>query len=150
MAINLENARRKVESFMETESAQVYTPGTVDLLPYDTGTGVLEILSGLPPANKLYDGPAKFKDITAQSSRGGASGTTEGGLALLVLGTKIDFPIGEVPEGGFPEGSLIICTGTQRMPQMLGAQYLIRQATLKTFAIQYSVMADRRKAVDLG
>lgn len=149
MAINLENARRKVESFMETESAVVYTPATVDLLPYDTTTGVLEILDSIPAVNKLYDGVAKFKDITTQSSRGGGSGTAEGSLALLIVGTKIDFPIGDVPDGGFPEGALIVCTGTQRMPQLLGAQYLLRQATLKTFAIQYSVLADRRKAVDL-
>lgn len=149
MAINLENARRKVESFMATESAVVYTPGTVDLLPYDTTTGVLDILPTIPTVNLLYDGVAKFRDITTQSSRGGGSGTAEGNLALLIVGTKIDFPIGDVPDGGFPEGSLVVCTGTQRMPQLLGAQYLIRQATLKTFAIQYSVLADRRKAVDL-
>lgn len=146
MAINLENARRKVESFMQTESAQVYTPESVALLPYDNTTGGLDLL---PAANKLYDGVAKFKDITTQSSRGGGSGTTEGGLALLIVGTKIDFPIGDVPDGGFPSGSLIVCTGSLRLPQMVGAQYLLRQDTLKTFAVQYSVLADRRKAVDL-
>lgn len=145
MAINLENARRKVESFM-TETVQVYTPESVALLPYDATTGGLDLL---PAANKLYDGAAKLKDITTQSSRGGGSGTTEGGLALLIVGTKIDFPIGDVPDGGFPAGSLIVCTGSLRMPQMIGAQYLLRQDTLKTFAVQYSVLADRRKAVDL-
>lgn len=146
MAINLENARRKVESFMETESAVVYTPDAVDLMPYNQTTGGLVLPVG---GTKLYDGIAKFKDMTGQASRGGGSGTTEGGLALLIVGTKIDFPIGDVPDSGFPEGALVICTGSERLPQMVGAQYIIRQATLKTFSIQYSVIADRRKAVDL-
>lgn len=145
MAINLAGPQRKVESFM-TETVQVYPPEAVRLLPIDTFTGGLELLSS---AGKLYDGAAKLKDITSQSSRGGGSGTAEGGLALLVVGTKIDFPIGEVPDGGFPMGALVVCTDALRMPQMIGAQYLIRQETLKTFGIQFSVLADRRKAVDV-
>jgi uncharacterized protein DUF6093 len=145
VAINLEPARRKVEEFM-TEEVQVYPPSAVDLLPYNSSTGGLELLAGL---DKLYEGKAKLKDITTQSSRGGGSGTTEGGLSLLVVGTKIDFPVGDVPDAGFPKGSLIVCTDALRMPQMIGAQYLIRQETLKTFAVQYSVLADRRQAVDL-
>lgn len=146
MAINLENARRKVESFMATESARVYTPGSVDLLPLDSATGGLKLL---PAANLLYDGVAKFRDMMSRSAHGGGAGTNEGGLALLVVGTKIDFPIGDVPDTGFPEGALIVCTGALRLPQMIGAQYLLRETMLKTFAVQYSVMADRRKAVDL-
>lgn len=146
MAINLEGARRKIETFM-TETARVYLPGAVDLLPYNSATGGLDLLVGLTP---LYDGAVKIKDITTQSSRGGGSGTTEGGLALLIVGTKIDFPIGDVPDEGFPEGALIVCTDALRMPQLIGAQYLLRQTTLKTFGIQYSVLADRRKAVDLS
>lgn len=145
MAINLEAARRKVESFM-TETVRVYAPAAVDLLPYDASTGGLELLAGLTP---LYDGVAKLKDMTGQSSRGGGSGTTEGGLALLIVGTKVDFPIGDVPDAGFSEGSLVVCTDSLRLPQMVTAQYIVRQATLKTFAVQYSVIADRRKAVDL-
>ena len=145
MAIDLEGPRRKVESFM-TETARVYPPEAVDLLPYDSATGGLNLLAAV---GVLYDGPCKLKDITSQSSRGGGSGTTEGGLSLLVVGTKIDFPLSEVPDGGFPEGALIICTDALRMPQLVGAQYLLRQSTLKTFGIQYSVLADRRKAVDL-
>lgn len=145
MAINLEGPRRKVESFM-TETVRVYSPAAVDLLPYDQVTGGLEVLAGV---TALYDGAAKLKDITSQSSRGGGSGTTEGSLALLIVGTKVDFPVGDVPDGGFPVGSLIICTDALRMPQLIGAQYILRQDTLKTFGIQYSVLADRRKAVDL-
>lgn len=106
MAINLEAPRRKVESFM-TETAVVYSPDAVDTMPYNQTTGGLVLPTG---GVRLYDGPAKFKDITTQSSRGGGSGTTEGGLSLLVVGTKIDFPIGEVPDEGFPSGALIICT----------------------------------------
>lgn len=146
MAINLEGPRRKVESFM-TETVKVYDPSAVDLLPYNQFTGGLDVLAGI---TALYDGVAKLKDITTQSSRGGGSGTTEGGLALLIVGTKIDFPLGDVPDGGFPNGALVICTDALRMPQMIGAQYLLRQDTLKTFGIQYSVLADRRKAVDLS
>jgi hypothetical protein len=145
MVLNLENARRKVESFM-TESARVYTPASVDLLPYDTASGGLELL---PSTNLLYDGAAKFRDIVSRSARGGGLGPAEGGLALLVVGTKIDFPIGDVPDAGFPEGCLIVCTDSLRMTQMVGAQYLIRESALKTFAVQYTVMAERRKAVDL-
>jgi len=129
-----------------TENAVVYSPDAVDTMPYSQTTGGLVLPTG---GTKMYDGPAKFKDITSQSSRGGGSGTTEGGLALLVVGTKIDFPLSGVPGSGFPEGALIICTDALRMPQMVGAQYLLRQTMLKTFGIQYSVLADRRKAVDL-
>lgn len=127
-----------------TETAQVFAPDAVHQAVVNPVTLALEF----PAAAKLYDGPAKFKDITTQSARGGGSGTTEGDLALLVVGTKIDFPVNDVPDGGFPEGSLIVCTDALRMPQLVGARYILRQTTLKTFGIQYSVLADRRKAVD--
>lgn len=143
MALNLDNARRKVESFM-TEEAQVYAPDAIHRAAVDPLTLALTF----PTSAKLYDGVCKIKDITSQSSRGGGATTGEGGQALLVVGTKIDFPIGDVPDAGFPEGALIVCTSALRMPQLVGAQYRARQAVLKTFGIQYSVMADRRKAVD--
>jgi hypothetical protein len=143
VAINLEPARHKVESFM-TETCDVIAPGAVHTATVDPVT--LELI--YPDAVKLYSaGACKIKDIMAQSSRGGTSTSAEGGNQLLIVGTKIDFPIGEVGMG-FPEGSLIICLSSLRMPQMVGAHYLMRQPSLKTFAIQYSVMADRRKQVD--
>lgn len=143
MAINLEKARRKVETFM-TETCDVIAPDAVHAATIDPVTLALVY----PTSTKLYSaGRCKFKDVMAQSSRGGSGATTEGGNQLLVVGTKIDFPIGDVGMG-FPEGSLIVCLSSLRMPQMVGARYLMRQSALKTFAIQYSVMADRRKQVD--
>lgn len=146
MAISLENARRKVETFM-TENAVVYAPSVIRSLPYAQTAGSLVIPASAP---KLYDGPAKFKDMVRRSGGGGSGGgTTEGGLSLAVIGTKIDFPVNDVPEGGFPEGSLIVCTDALRMPQLIGAQYVVHESDLKTFGIQYTVIADRRRAVDL-
>lgn len=144
MAIDLSGPRKKVESFM-TETADVFAPA-------DVHSGVIDPVTlklVFPDATKLGDAVScKIKDIMAQSSRGGSGATTEGGNQLLIVGTKIDFAIGDVPEAGYPEGSLIVCLSSLRLPQMVGSVYQMRQSALKTFAIQYSVMTDRRKRVD--
>lgn len=138
---DLTNGRLKVEEFM-TEEASVYLPADV----HSAVTDPITLQMVLPPAVLVYSGKCKIKDQASVSR--GTPVTSEGGNQLLVVVTKIDFPIGDVPEGGFPEGSVIVCTSAQRMPQLVGAQYQLRQSVLKTFGIQYSVLADRRKQVD--
>lgn len=143
MAIDLSGPRRKVESFM-TETCDVWPPEDVHNYVIDPVT--LELV--LPPSLRLYtDGACKAKDFTT-ISRGRGVGDSEGGVQLLVVSTKIDFPIGDVPDVGFPEGSLIKLKTSLRMPQLVGAVFVMRQSILKTFAIQYTVLADRRKQVD--
>jgi hypothetical protein len=145
VAINLLGATRKVESFM-TETCDVWPPE--DVHSYITDPITLELV--LPPAIRLYtDGACKAKDFTTMS-RGRGVGDSEGGNDLLIVGAKIDFPIGDVPDAGFPEGSLIKMKSSLRMPQLVGVVFVLRQSILKTFAIQYSVLADRRKQVDAG
>lgn len=131
----------KVQEFM-TETADVYAPDAVHQAAIDPVTLQL-VLTDVQP---LYSGACKFKDQASVSR--GAPVTAEGGNQLLVVVTKIDFPIADIPEAGFPVGSVIVCTNSLRMPQLVGAEYQMRQAILKTFAIQYTVLADRRKAVD--
>lgn len=143
MAINLANAQRKVEEFM-TETCDVYAPVDVHAGVVDPIT--LALIT--PAASKLYNaGACKIKDIPT-NSRGAGVGDSEGGNQLLIVVTEVDFPLADVPTSGFPEGSLIICRSSLRMPQMVGAVYQMRQSVLKTFGIQYSVLADRRKRVD--
>lgn len=138
---DLTNGRLKVEEFM-TEEANVYLPTDVHTAAVDPVT--LQLI--VPVAVPVYSGKCKIKDQASVSR--GTPVTSEGGNQLLVVVTKIDFPIGDVPDGGFPEGSIIVCTSSMRMPQLTGAQYQMRQSVLKTFGIQYSVLADRRRQVD--
>jgi hypothetical protein len=142
VAIDLSGAAAKVEEFM-TETVQVYAPDAVHQATIDPVTLALVY----PESLKLYDGACKIKDVTT-TSRGRGSGDEIGGEQLLFVVTKIDFPISAVPAIGFPEGALLICTDALRMPQLIGAEYKMRQSILKTFAIQYTVLADRIKAVD--
>jgi hypothetical protein len=142
VAIDLSGATAKVEEFM-TETVQVYAPAAVHSATVDPDTLALVY----PAALKLYDGACKIKDVTT-TSRGRGTGDAIGGEQVLIVVTKIDFPISQVPDGGFPEGSLITCTDALRMPQLVGASYQMRQSVLKTFGIQYSVLADRIKPVD--
>lgn len=144
MALNLGAAKSKVESFM-TETCDVYVPEAVHAAVMDP---VTLKLASTPAATlrMLTDVRCKIKDVTSVSR--GAPIDVEGGNQLQVVVTKIDFSLDDVPETGIPEGSLIVCTGALRMPQLVGAQYLMRQPVLKTFGIQYSVLADRRKQVD--
>lgn len=143
MAINLANAQRKVEEFM-TETCDVYAPNAVHAGTVDPITLALTY----PASAKLYNaGACKIKDIPT-NSRGAGVGDAEGGNQLLIVVTQVDFPLADVPTTGFPEGSLIICRSSLRMPQLVGAVYLMRQPVLKTFGIQYSVLANRRKRVD--
>lgn len=125
-----------------SETTDVFAPDSVHSAVVDPTT--LQLV--YPAAALLYSGPCKLKDITSNSR--GAPATAEGGNQLLQVVTKIDYPIGQVPDGGFPEGSLIVCTSSLRMPQMVGAEYLARQSILKAFAVQYTVLADRRKRTD--
>lgn len=144
MALNLRTPKRKVESFM-TEVCDVYAPAAVHSMLTDPVT--LELIEGLPAALRILQNVrCKIKDQTSVSR--GAAVSAEGGNQLLVVVTKIDFSLDDVPVLGLPEGAVIVCTGALRMPQLVGAQYLMRQPVLKTFGIQYSVLADRRKQVD--
>lgn len=143
MAINLAGATRKVESFM-TETCDIWPPENVHQYALDPVTH--ELIK--PPSLRLYaDGKCKAKDFTTMS-RGRGVGDSEAGNQLLIVPVKIDFPIGDVPDAGFPEGALIVFKSSLRMPQLVGVTYVLRQSILKTFAIQYSVLADRRKQVD--
>lgn len=144
MALNLRAPKRKVESFM-TETCDVYKPAAVHELVIDPVT--LELVEALPATLRiLADVRCKIKDQTSVSR--GAPVDSEGGNQLLVVVTKIDFSLDDVPVLGLPEGALIVCKSALRMPQLVGEQYLMRQPVLKTFGIQYSVLADRRKQVD--
>jgi hypothetical protein len=142
VAIDLSNATRKVEEFM-TETVQVYAPDAVHQSTVDPVTLALTY----PASLKLYDGACKLKDVTT-TSRGRGTGDSIGGELVLMVVTKIDFPIGDVPDAGFPEGAIITCTDALRMPQLVGAEYKMRQSVLKTFGIQYTILADRIKPVD--
>jgi len=143
VAIDLSGPTAKVEEFM-TDTVQVYAPDAVHQSTVDPVTLALTY----PAALKLYDGVCKIKDVTT-TSRGRGTGDEIGGEALLFVVTKIDFPISDVPAIGFPEGALMVCKDALRMPQLVGAEYKMRQSVLKTFAIQYTVLADRIKAVDV-
>jgi hypothetical protein len=144
VALNLRAPKRKVESFM-TETCDVYAPDAVHKLAVDP---VTYQMVDTPPATLriLNNVRCKIKDQTSVSR--GAPVDSEGGNQLLVVVTKIDFSLDDVPVLGLPEGALIVCTSALRMQQLVGAQYLMRQPILKTFGIQYSVLADRRKPVD--
>lgn len=142
MAIDLSGAAAKVNSFM-TETVTVYAPDAVHSGIVDPVTLKLPV----PASAKLYDGICKLKDVTT-TSRGRGTGDSIGDQPLLFVVCKIDFPTDDVPGSGFPEGSIITCTSSLRLPQMIGARYKMRQSVLKTFAIQYTVLADRMKAVD--
>ena len=139
---DLSGAKRKVESFM-TETADLYLPAAVHSKTLDANLKLLPVESGTPWLPGLA---CKLKDQTS-TARGSAT-STEGGNQLLVVVTKVDFSLDDIPDEGIPEGTLIICRSSLRMPQLVGAVYVVRQPVLKTFGIQYSVLADRRKSVD--
>lgn len=128
-----------------TETCDVYSPEAVHAAVMDPVT--LQLSTAPPDSLRiLADVRCKIKDMTSVSR--GAPVDAEGGNQLLVVVTKIDFSLDDVPDSGIPEGSLIVCTSSLRMPQLTGEHYIMRQPVLKTFGIQYATLADRRKQVD--
>lgn len=141
---NLEQGRRAVENLMD-DTCDVYAPGAQHTSTMDPVT--LKYTATATRGVKIYsNGRCKIKDAT-NNSRGGPI-ADEAGKQLSVVATKVDFPLGDVPAGGFPEGCTVVCQSSRRNAFLVGNEYTVREIIGKTLQLQYTVLTDKRKLVD--